>query len=33
MITAYQFQNASFVILLNGKRLIYGPLTVKSLYE
>ncbi|MEQ1643673.1 MAG: hypothetical protein ABL959_09545 [Pyrinomonadaceae bacterium] len=33
MKTAYAFQNARYVITLQGKRLFYGPLTVKYLYE
>lgn len=33
MKTAYDFQNARYVITLQGKRLFYGPLTVKYLYE
>ena len=33
MKTSYQFQNAPYVILLNGKRLLYGTVTVKPLYE
>lgn len=33
MKTAYQFQNAPYVILLNGKRWLYGTVTMKSLYE
>lgn len=32
-VTGYQFQNAAYVILLDGKRLLHGPLTVKGLYE
>lgn len=30
---AYTFQNASYAVLLNGKRLFYGDLTLKSIYE
>lgn len=33
MKTAYEFQNAPYVILLNGKRLFYGTVTVRPLYE
>lgn len=32
-VTAYDFQNAPYTILLDGKRLFYGTLTIKSLYE
>lgn len=33
VVDAFDFQNAMYAILLNGKRLFYGTLTVKSLYE
>lgn len=33
MKNAYAFQNARYVITLNGKRFLYGPMTVKYLYE
>lgn len=32
-VNAYTFQNAAYVILLNSKRLIYGSVTIRSLYE
>lgn len=32
-VTAFAFQNAQFVILLNGERWIKGDLTIKDLYE
>lgn len=32
-ITAFEFQTAPYAVLLNGKRLFYGDLTIKSLYE
>lgn len=32
-VTAYDFQNAPYTVLLDGKRLFYGELTIKSLYE
>lgn len=32
-VTAYDFLNAPYVILLDGKRLIFGTLTIKSLYD
>lgn len=32
-ITAFDFQNAKYAVLLNGERLFYGDLTIKDLYE
>lgn len=32
-LTTLQFQSADYAILLNGKRLVYGSLTLTSLYE
>lgn len=33
MVTAYDFLNAPYVVLLDGKRIMRGELTIKSLYE
>lgn len=32
-VNAYAFQNAPYAVLLDGKRLFPGTLTIKSLYE
>lgn len=33
MVTAYDFQNASYAVLVDGERIMYGDLTVTGLYE
>lgn len=32
-VTAWTFQTAPYAILLDGKRILYGDITVKSVYE
>ena len=32
-VTAYAFEHADYVIMLDGKRLLHGPLDIKGLYE
>lgn len=32
-VEAYTFQNAPYSITIDGKRLLYGTLTIQSLYE
>lgn len=32
-VTAYSFDHADYVIMLDGKRLLHGPLDIKGLYE
>lgn len=32
-VTAFAFNNADYVLMLNARRLLHGPLTIKGIYE